>query len=529
MSSTFVQQVASLGQEIVPYFTKWYTVLILLVVTYIAAFNIKDAYMTWKLGCKNPLYYKPAGYTGVYSLYEIIQRKNKGELAEFAQEAFDEYTTNTVYVKIGGLMKIMFTVDPENIKAVLATQFNDFSLGIRHAHFAPLLGDGIFTLDGDGWKDSRAMLRPQFAREQIAHVKALEPHVLMLAKQIANTKYETFDLQELFFRFTVDTSTEFLFGESVHTLYDDKIGVAPPNDIPGREAFADAFNFSQHYLATRTYSQVFHWLFNSKEFRDNNAKVHHLAQYFVKKALNFTPEELEEKSQDGYTFLYELVKQTRNPKTLQDQLLNIMVAGRDTTAGLLSFCMFELARNPEIWQRLRTEVLDNFGDGSTKEQIDSITFENLKKCEFLKSVLNETLRLYPSVPINFRTATRDTTLPHGGGSDGSKPIFVPKGSTVAYAIYKTHRLEEYYGKDSQEFKPDRWTDMKRLGWAYLPFNGGPRICLGQQFALTEASYVLARLAQLFPTLQSRDETYPPKKCIHLTMNHAEGVFVGMKW
>ncbi|KAI5952224.1 hypothetical protein CANMA_005067 [Candida margitis] len=525
--SSIIDQAQDFGQNLLPYLTKWYTIVFLILITYIPLYNLKNAYSAWRLGCQNPPKFRQAGFTGVFGLIEAVKKKNAGRLADWGDEQFQYYPHHSMYLNVVGLLKIVFTVDPENIKAVLATQFNDFSLGTRHAHLAPLLGDGIFTLDGNGWKDSRAMLRPQFAREQIAHVKSLEPHLQIVAKHIRSNNFKTFDLQELFFRFTVDTATEFLFGESVHSLYDDKLGISPPNDIPGRENFAEAFNKSQNYLASRAYMQMFYFFINPKEFRDCNKKVQHLAQYFVNKALNFTPEELEEKSKDGYVFLYELVKQTRNPQVLQDQLLNIMVAGRDTTAGLLSFTMFELSRNPEVWQKLRQEIIENFGEGENAK-VESITFETLKKCEYLKAVLNETLRLYPSVPVNFRTATRDTTLPRGGGPDGTKPIYVPKGSTVAYSVYVTHRLEEYYGKDSREFKPERWENIKRLGWAYLPFNGGPRICLGQQFALTEASYVVARLAQMFPTLESQDDVYPPKKCVHLTMNLDEGVFVKMK-
>lgn len=525
MSSTTFNDIID---SVLPYLTKWYTILIGAGLIFVLSTNLKNAYYSYKLGCKNPVHLKRAGWTGIPALIDAIKAKNSGKLAEFGGDTFDELNSKNFYLNVAGVLKIIFTIEPENIKAVLATQFNDFSLGTRHAHFYPLLGDGIFTLDGEGWKHSRAMLRPQFAREQIAHVKSLEPHIQILAKQIKLNKGETFDLQELFFRFTVDTATEFLFGESVHSLYDDKLGIPPPNDIPGRDNFATAFNTSQHYLATRSYSQTFYWLTNNKEFRDCNAKVHHLAKYFVDKALNSTEKEIEEKSQGGYVFLYELVKQTKNPKVLQDQLLNIMVAGRDTTAGLLSFAMFELARNPKVWNKLREEIEANFGVGE-EARVEDITFENLKKCEYLKAILNETLRLYPSVPINFRTSTKDTTLPTGGGPNGTSPIFVPKGSTVAYTVFKTHRLEEYYGKDSHDFRPDRWFEplTKKLGWAYLPFNGGPRICLGQQFALTEASYVITRLAQLFPVLESRDEQYPPNKCIHLTMNHDEGVFVSM--
>ncbi|KAK6897691.1 Cytochrome P450 52A6 [Candida tropicalis] len=520
-------------QEIIdsalPYLTKWYTVITLAALVFLISSNIKNYVKAKKLKCRDPPYFKGAGWTGISPLIEIIKVKGDGRLADFADKTFDDYPNHTFYMSIIGALKIVLTVDPENIKAVLATQFTDFSLGTRHAHFYSLLGDGIFTLDGEGWKHSRAMLRPQFARDQIGHVKALEPHIQILAKQIKLNKGKTFDIQELFFRFTVDTATEFLFGESVHSLYDEKLGIPTPNEIPGRDNFATAFNTSQHYLATRTYSQTFYFLTNPKEFRDCNAKVHYLAKYFVNKALNFTPEEIEEKSKSGYVFLYELVKQTRDPKVLQDQLLNIMVAGRDTTAGLLSFAMFELARHPEIWSKLREEIEVNFGVGE-ESRVEEITFESLKRCEYLKAILNETLRMYPSVPVNSRTATRDTTLPRGGGPNGTDPIFIPKGSTVAYIVYKTHRLEEYYGKDADDFRPERWFEpsTKKLGWAYVPFNGGPRICLGQQFALTEASYVITRLVQMFETVSSSpDVEYPPPKCIHLTMSHDDGVFVKM--
>lgn len=294
-----------------------------------------------------------------------------------------------------------------------------------------------------------------------------------------------------------------------------------------RAEFGDAFNLTQRVLAMRSYSQVFYRFVDGIKFRSACRKVHRFAQYYVQKALAAPQEEIERKATKGYTFLYELVKQTRDPKVLQDQLLNIMVAGRDTTAGLLSFTLFELSRNPEVYERLKQEVLVQFGEG-TPEDIANISFESLKKCEYLKWVLNEVLRMYPSVPMNFRDATKDTVLPTGGGPDGTAPVFVAKGTTVAYSVYYTHRDTKFYGKDANEFKPERWAENQKLGWAYLPFNGGPRICLGQQFALTEASYVVVRLIQMFPNLVSSYEgEYPPKKMLHLTLSMYDGVPVKM--
>lgn len=513
-------------EELLPYASKWYVLVTAAIFVWFVMSTIKTNQFKKRHGCKEPRLLPEDGIFNLRMLKAVLQAKKEGTMAEFVQERFNIVDSLTLKLELAKV-PVLITKDPENVKAVLATQFNDFALGTRHAHFKPLLGDGIFTLDGEGWKNSRLLLRPQFAREQVAHVKSLEPHLQTLAEHISNTKGNTFDIQELFFRLTVDAATEFLFGESVYSLRDETVSELAPNNFEGRTTFADSFNLSQSYLSSRAYSQMFYFLINNKEFRDSNAKVHAFCTHYVNQALSTSQDELDKKSKDGYIFLYELVKQTRNPKVLQDQLLNILLAGRDTTAGLLSFTFFELAKNPEIYEKLKQEIYTHFGDGENPN-IEKITFESLKKCEYLKFVLNEALRMYPSVPMNFRVATKTTTLPRGGGPDGQDPIYVGKGTTVAYSVYCTHRLEEYYGKDSYEFRPERWADAKRLGWAYVPFNGGPRICLGQQFALTEASYVITRLVQMFPNLASRDDRpYPPRKNIQLTMCHQDGVYVSL--
>lgn len=513
--------------DITPHLTKWYAIISYAALVYAISTFIKIKLFVRKNGCKEPIKLLDCGPLSIPLLVKMLRMKSEGTFLDYAESLFVNLATSTFYLRLCGV-RVILTKDPENTKAILATQFNDFALGVRHKHFLPLLGDGIFTLDGEGWKQSRTMLRPQFAREQVAHVQSLEPHLQVFAQHIRNAKGDTIDLQNLFFKLTVDTATEFLFGESVHSLVDDSVtSTFAIEQWEGKDKFAESFNVAQAYLSSRAYSQMFYFLINPKEFRESCKDVHLFAKHYVNKALAATPEELEAKSKGGYIFLYELVKQTRNPKMLQDQLLNIMIAGRDTTAGLLSFTFFELARNPEIAAKLRAEILQHFGEG-TPEDIPSITFESLKKCEYLKWVLNEALRLYPSVPVNFRVATKTTTLPRGGGKDGNSPVYVGKGTTVAYAVYATHRDPEYYGKDADVFRPERWEDAKRLGWAYVPFNGGPRICLGQQFALTEASYIIVRLLQMFPVLESKDDRpYPPRKSVQLTMCHQDGIFVLM--
>jgi cytochrome P450 len=101
---------------------------------------------------------------------------------------------------------------------------------------------------------------------------------------------------------------------------------------------------------------------------------------------------------------------------------------------------------------------------------------------------HEVLRLYPSVPINSRTSLYTTTLPVGGGRDGASPVMLKKGQAVGYCVYAMHRRTDIYGADAKQFRPERWdpnntnneVSLQNIGWGYLPFNGGPRVCLGRK-------------------------------------------------
>lgn len=99
-------------------------------------------------------------------------------------------------------------------------------------------------------------------------------------------------------------------------------------------------------------------------------------------------------------------------------------------------------------------------------------------------------------------------LPVGGGLDLQSPVLVPKGTSVAYSVYSMHRRPDFYGMDAEQFRPERWDEHMSLNddpinakWGYLPFNGGPRTCLGMDFGLTEAAYTVVRLIQRFPRIK----------------------------
>ena len=119
-------------------------------------------------------------------------------------------------------------------------------------------------------------------------------------------------------------------------------------------------------------------------------------------------------------------------------------------------------------------------------------------------------------------AHRDTVVPCGGGPDGRSPLFVRKGNVVTYSTFVMHRRREFFGEDADEFRPERWQHL-RPGWEYLPFNGGPRVCPGMKFALTEASYTIARLLHAFSAVESTDPSPAWREQLTLSLTLNNGV------
>lgn len=349
---------------------------------------------------------------------------------------------------------------------------------------------------------------------------------------------EVTNIQTLFFRLTIDAATEFLFGQSVLSQLANLPGYTStksPVEIDEKD-FAFAFDKAQAQIAKAARFADGYWLVHNKEFKEYCRRCHVFIDHYVQLALS-KPKASSQSHASGkekYVFIDALVESTRDPVEIRSQLLSILLAGRDTTASLLSFLFMTFDQYPHIYTKLRSIILEEFG---TYQNPKGITFSSLKSCNYLQWCLNETLRLYPVVPLDGRRALRNTTLPVGGGPDGQSPIYIREGVQVDYSVYVMHRRKDLWGQDADDFKPERW-DGRRSGWEYLPFNGGPRICIGQQFALTEAGYVTVRLLQRFEELQgvgntwdSRDKaghTNNVRQSVTLTGCPADGVKVRLR-
>lgn len=269
---------------------------------------------------------------------------------------------------------------------------------------------GIFTTDGEKWHASRQLIRPQFIKDRVSDLAVFEKHLEILIPLLGGSHTgQAVDAMDLFFRFTLDASTAFLLGHSVNSLENHQ------------DRFAHAFAEVQSVQSIIARAGPLNRFVPRKSFYASLKIMEEFMQPFIEQTLQLTPEELEKKSKsdEGYNFLYALASFTRDRTVLRDQLAAVLLAGRDTTACTLSWMFSEISRRPEIVAKLRREIEEHVGMNSPP------TYAHLKSMRYLQHTINETLRLYPIVPFNVRVALKDTTLPRGGGSDGTQPVGVP--------------------------------------------------------------------------------------------------------
>ncbi len=168
------------------------------------------------------------------------------------------------------------------------------------------------------------------------------------------------------------------------------------------------------------------------------------------------------------------------------QALVFFLAGYETTASTLSFCIYELALNPDIQQKLYDEVMSSLDSNGT------IPYDTLAKMPYLDAVLSETLRKYPAGTVLAREASVRYEL-------GNTGLTLFKGQTVEIPVYAIHHSEEYF-PNAEKFIPERFLPENRhliIPYTYLPFGAGPRNCIGMRFALTEAKLGLASIIEKY--------------------------------
>ncbi|OJA07921.1 hypothetical protein AZE42_03680 [Rhizopogon vesiculosus] len=486
-------------------------------------------------------------------------------LAALAQNFKTGYMGDIMDNQCETLGHTIFTTEPEYTKAILATKFKSFAKGpMFWDQVHSLLGTGVFNSDGDVWKFHRSMTRPFFSKDRVSHFDIFEKHATDAINQLKTRLRDGYpvDFQDMVSRFTLDSATEFLFGKDVCSLSAGLI--YPPSSPLSKDVafenhpanqFAHAFSNAQ--IAT-AYRGRFGSAWRLVEFWTDRVKAHMdvcykfinpiLKEALDKKQMLKETETIDEKAEakdrevkEGETLLDHLVNYTEDPIVIRDEILNIMIAGRDTTAATLTFVICMLSQHPDVLRRLREEILNKVGSSRRP------TYDDMRDMKYMRAVINETLRLYPPVPFNVRTSTEPTVWP---GVNGGRSIYIPPNTRALYSVFLMHRRPDLWGPDAHEFDPDRFLDERLHKYLtpnpfiFLPFNAGPRICLGQQFAYSETSFFLVRLLQQFSSvsLATDVQTAPPtewakssgRKALekvvikgHLTIYAQDGVWVRM--
>ncbi|KAI9651369.1 hypothetical protein NHQ30_001410 [Ciborinia camelliae] len=445
----------------------------------------------------------------------------EGRSPKWFMDLMDSVSPDTLTVR-GQVLdtEIFVTRDPTLVQFILQTESHKWDIGPQRKEiWSPLLGDAIFTAQGDAWKHSRQLVRPQFSRDRVSDLDLEERHVQALFArqelQVTETGWTgKVDLAPLFLNLTLDVSTEFLYGKSVHSQDTgnlSKLETVSPNFIQYTEN-TDFRTFGRHLdagketLFMKGIAGRWNGLVKGRNFDYHRDEVHRMVDNFVEGRLRQNQDEEKNSETDSekkpFSLLDELAKVNQDPVRLRNETLQVLNAGRDTTGSLLGWAFYFLSRNPAVYSKLRTTILTEFGPSGSE-----ISFQGLRSCKYLQHVIDESLRIGAPVPLNDRTCIEDTILPRGGGPDGTQPMFLPAGSRVLVSTYAMQYRKDIWGEDADVFRPERW-EGRRAGWEFIPFGGGPRKCIGQQFSLTETSYIIIRFLQKYDKIENMENPGP---------------------
>ncbi|CAM6129810.1 unnamed protein product [Calypogeia fissa] len=503
----------------------------------------------------------PKGWPLIGSIVEHL--RNWDRLHDWILEYFEKYHTVTAVMHCG--LECYYTVDPENVKYILKTNFKNFPKGpMFHERMEILLGKGIFNSDGELWRQQRKAASVEFTMRSLRdfYAGAFAHSALKLSCVLDDIIRQgiSIDMQDLFMRMTLDSIGKVGFGVEIGSL---------PWQLPLPEnAFAKAFDFANNTVFWRfldpswklkrflrvgcegelvrcmkVIDSFTYGVIAQRKLDLSNARaqqVEGVSQQAPKLDIMTRFLRLAEEEQNGIDY-----------KMLRDIVLNFVIAGRDTTAVTLSWFIYSIMEKPDIAQRLYEE-LRNFeakkgpqmshsctdkagpngttttahdqADGKLRSFAKLLTFENLKPDElpYLQAALSETLRLFPAVPMDGKGIAEDDVLP-----DGTR---VKAKKIIIYSPWGMGRMTSIWGPDAKEFKPERWLQtgkyLPESEFKFTAFQAGFRTCLGKDLAYTQMKVTAAILCRFyeFQLVKGHQVTY--KTMTILSM--ANGLQVNIK-
>mmetsp|Transcript_102457 Transcript_102457/g.181990 ORF Transcript_102457/g.181990 Transcript_102457/m.181990 type:complete len:517 (-) Transcript_102457:50-1600(-) len=441
----------------------------------------------------------------VGNLPEILTSQCVNKHLEMFRKHHAELGCRSIVYRMPFKPEVIDTICPKNVEHMLKTHFSNYEKGSWFREpLTELLGDGIFNADGQLWHSQRKtasrMFSAQLFRDHIWHVVHKNSGKVRSILESAADTGAGVDVFKLMNRFTLDTIGEIGFGTDIGSLDDPS------------SPFLASFDHAQKacYFRFVLPPPVWKLLRFTGVFTEKGSLRHfRLLDDYSRKVVKELSARAKEDGNAGPSFVGLFLQdgvekgERHSEKYLRDMVLNFLLAGRDTTAQALSWAIYCISGHPEVEQKIMQELHDVLGKQGEAE-VDGPSYEQVSKLAYLQAVVQESLRLYPSVPCDSKVAIKDDTLPDG--------TFVPAGAVVQFNPYVMARDKELWGENAAEFWPDRWLEMKEppSPYLYAVFNAGPRECLGKRLAYLEMKACLANFmlgVSLQPEIP-RDEVLP---------------------
>ncbi|GAA0165756.1 oxygenase [Lithospermum erythrorhizon] len=437
-------------------------------------------------------------------------------------------------------MHILLTIDPANVHYIMSSNFTNYPKGSEFKKMFEILGDGIFNSDSEAWKDQRKL-----SRELIAHhmfqkclikttLSKLETGLVPILEHVSQNGV-TIDLQDVFKRFTFDTTCILVTG------YDPGCLSIEFPDVPFANTMDEAEEaiFMRHCLPESVW-KFQRWLNfgHEKKLREGHATLDRvICQYISMKRVEMTKMSKDD-NEEGFDLLTSYLKQNEttlggknfDDKYLRDTIINLMLAGRDTTSSALTWFIWLVSTHPEVQEKIREEltraIIINSAPTKETKQWRLFQIHEVRNLVYLHAALCESLRLYPPVPFQHKAPIQSDILPTGHKVD-------PK-TKIVFSLYAMGRNSSIWGNDCFEFKPERWiSESGRIkhepSYKFLAFNAGPRTCLGKDVAFTQMKATAADIIHNYQVRAEEGHCVSPNVSIILYMKHGFKAKVNKRW
>jgi len=371
--------------------------------------------------------------------------------------------------------RVYLVTDPDGVKHVLQDNHTNYIKGPWYNVLKPLFGDGLFTIDGEYWKRQRRLVQPAFQRKH-------HPRLAGIVTDATSSMLQRWEANA-FRAQAIDARTEVILLTLEILLRNMFSGDLIGSEQVLRDAILDC---SRHMdlLGAVNVVKLLLWFRIAKRRRFQRA-IRTLDSFILRVV------EQRRRHQIDNGDLVSLLLWARDEQTgesmtdrqIRDELLTMIQAGNDTVADAISWTWYLMAKHPEVRQKVELEVDSTLGGRPPR-------FEDLPALEYTNRVIMESMRLYPPGWVFGRTAVEEDVI---GG------YRIPPKALVVVSPYVTHRLPGLW-EDPETFDPDRFLPERSQGrprFAYFPFSGGPRQCIGASMAMLEAQMIVAMAAQRY--------------------------------